>query len=106
MDFVFVIKKLEGGTSVNQPIRKTFTNAMGKECPEIDYFLHNLSTYSNKEVIDTIVENTSDHHPIRIVFKFEHKAYKNESKHVQKIERRIKWEKVWPCTLLTTRRWK
>jgi hypothetical protein len=53
---------------------------MGKECSEIDYSLHNLSTYSNKEVIDTIVENTSDHHPIRMVFKFEHKAYKNESK--------------------------
>ena len=53
---------------------------MGKECSEIDYFLHNLSTYSNKEVIDTIVESTSDHHPIRMVFKFEHKAYKNESK--------------------------
>jgi hypothetical protein len=67
---------------------------MGKECSEIDYFLHNLRTYSNKEVIDTIVENTSDHHPIRMVFKFEHKAYKNESKNVQKIERRIKWEKV------------
>jgi hypothetical protein len=32
------------------------------------------------KVIDTIVENTSDHHPIRMVFKFEHKAYKNESK--------------------------
>jgi hypothetical protein len=73
---------------------KTFTNAMGKECSEIDYFLHNLSTYSNKEVIDTIVENTSDHHPIRMVFKFEHKAYKNESKNVQKIERKIKWEKM------------
>jgi hypothetical protein len=73
---------------------KTFTNAMGKECSEIDYFLHNLSTYLNKEVIDTIVENTSDHHPIRMVFKFEHKAYKNESKNVQKIERKIKWEKV------------
>ena len=40
------------------------------------------------------MENTSDHHPIRMVFKFEHKAYKNESKNVQKIERRIKWEKV------------
>jgi hypothetical protein len=67
---------------------------LGKECSEIDYFLHNLSTYSNKEVIDTIVENTSDHHPIRMVFKFEHKAYKNESKNVQKIERKIKWEKM------------
>ena len=67
---------------------------MGKECSEIDYFLHNLSTDSNKEVIDTIVENTSDHHPIRMVFKFEHKAYKNESKNVEKIERKIKWEKV------------
>jgi hypothetical protein len=29
-----------------------------------------------------------------MVFKFEHKAYKNESKNVQKIERKIKWEKV------------
>jgi hypothetical protein len=67
---------------------------MRKKCSEIDYFLHNLSTYSNKEVIDTIVENTSHHHPIRMVFKFEHKAYKNESKNVQKIERKIKWEKV------------
>jgi hypothetical protein len=73
---------------------KTFTNAMGKECSEIYYFLHNLSTYSNQEVIDTIVENTSDHHPIRMVFKFEHKAYKNECRNVQKTERKIKWEKV------------
>lgn len=56
---------------------KTSTSAMGKECSEIYYFLHNLSTYSNKEVIDTTVENTSDHHPIRMVFKFEHKSYKN-----------------------------
>ena len=67
---------------------------MGKEYSEIDYFLHNLSTYSNKEVIDTILEYTSDFHPIRMVFKFEHKAYKNESKNVQKIERKIKWEKM------------
>ena len=29
-----------------------------------------------------------------MVFKFEHKAYKNESKNDQKIERQIKWEKV------------
>jgi hypothetical protein len=29
-----------------------------------------------------------------MVFKFEHKAYKNESKNVQKIERKIKWEKM------------
>ena len=29
-----------------------------------------------------------------MVFKFEHKAYKNESKNVQKIERKIKLEKV------------
>jgi hypothetical protein len=67
---------------------------MGKECTEIDYFLHNLSTYSSKVVIDTIGKNTSDHHPIRMVFKFEHKSYKNESKNVQKIERKTKWEKV------------
>jgi hypothetical protein len=40
------------------------------------------------------VENVSDNHPIRKVFKFEHKAYKIESKNVQKTERKIKWEKV------------
>ena len=40
------------------------------------------------------MENVSDNHPIRKVFKFEHKAYKIESKNVQKTERKIKWEKV------------
>ena len=40
------------------------------------------------------MENTSDHHPIRMVFKFEHKSYKNESRNVQEIERKTKWEKV------------
>ena len=73
---------------------KTFTNANGKECSEIDYFLHNLSTSSNKEVLDSITSNTSDHCPIRMEFKFEHKAYEKGSKDVQKIERKIKWEKV------------
>ena len=67
---------------------------MGKECSEIYYFLHNLSPYSSKVVIDTIVKNTSDHHPIRMVFKFEHKSYKNGSRNVQEIERKTKWEKV------------
>jgi endonuclease/exonuclease/phosphatase family metal-dependent hydrolase len=72
----------------------TFTNANGKECSEIDYFLHNLSTSSNKEVLDSITSNTSDHYPIRMEFKFEYKAYEKGNKDVQKIERKIKWEKV------------
>jgi hypothetical protein len=29
----------------------TFINANGKECSEIDYFLHNLSTSSNKSFL-------------------------------------------------------
>jgi hypothetical protein len=74
---------------------KTFTNANGKECSEIkDYFLHNLSISSNKEVLDSITSNTSDHYPIRMEFKYEYKAYEKGSKDVQKIERKIKWEKV------------
>jgi hypothetical protein len=73
---------------------KTFINANGKECSEIDYFLHNLSTSSNKEVLDSITSNTSDHYPIRMEFKFEHKAYEKGIKDVQKIERKIKWKKV------------
>jgi hypothetical protein len=73
---------------------KTFTNANGIECLEIDYFLHNLSISSNKEVLDSITSNTSDHYPIRMEFKFEYKAYEKGNKDVQKIERKIKWEKV------------
>ena len=73
---------------------KTFTNANGKECSEIDYFLHNLSISSNKEVLGSITSNTSDHYPIRMEFKFEYKAYEKGNKDVQKIERKIKWEKV------------
>jgi hypothetical protein len=73
---------------------KTFTNVNGKECSEIDYFLHNLSTSLNKEVLDSITSNTSDHYPIRMEFKFEYKAYEKVNKDVQKIERKIKWEKV------------
>jgi sugar/nucleoside kinase (ribokinase family) len=57
---------------------KTFINANGKECSEIDYFLHNLSTSSNKEVLDSITSNTSDH-PIRMEFKFDYKAYEKGS---------------------------
>ena len=49
------------------------------------------------------MENTSDHHPIRMVFKSEHKMYKNESKNVQKIERKIKWEKVDKDLYITTK---
>ena len=73
---------------------KTFTNANGKECSEIDYFLHNLSISSNKEVLDSITSNISDHYPIRMEFKFEYRAYEKGSKDVQKIEMKIKWEKV------------
>jgi hypothetical protein len=40
----------EGQLKFNN-MSKTFTNANGKECSEIDYFLHNLSTSSNKEVL-------------------------------------------------------
>ena len=73
---------------------KTFTNANGIECLEIDYFLHNLSISSNKEVLDSITSNISDHYPIRMEFKFEYRAYEKGSKDVQKIEMKIKWEKV------------
>jgi hypothetical protein len=52
-----------------------------------------LCTSSNKEVLDSITSNTSDH-PIRMEFKFDYKAYEKGSKDVQKIEREIKWEKV------------
>ena len=82
----------EGQLKFNN-MSKTFTNANGKECSEIDYFLHNLST-SYKEVLDSITSNTSDHYPIRMEFKFDYKAYEKGSKDVQKIERKIKWEKV------------
>jgi hypothetical protein len=83
----------EGQLKFNN-MSKTFTNANGKECSEIDYFLHNLSTSSNKEVLDSITSNTSDHYPIRMEFKFEYKTYEKGNKDVQKIERKIKWEKV------------
>jgi hypothetical protein len=49
---------------------------------------------TNKEVLDSITSNTSDHYPIRMEFKFDYKACEKGSKDVQKIERKIKWEKV------------
>lgn len=50
---------------------KKFVNSMGQESPEIDYFMHNLAKqdFQAKLNLNELIENTSDHYPIRMSIK-------------------------------------
>ncbi|CAC5378994.1 unnamed protein product [Mytilus coruscus] len=64
----------------------TFVNSLGQESPEIDYFLHNLADqdFQAKQVLNELIENTSDHHPIQVKHK------QNNSR----IKKKVNWDKV------------
>ncbi|CAC5360196.1 unnamed protein product [Mytilus coruscus] len=67
------------------------------ESSEIDYFLHNLpeNEFDNKQVLNNVTENTSDHHPIRMSTKFTYEsANKSHAQASSKIKKRVNWDKV------------
>ncbi|CAG2249988.1 unnamed protein product [Mytilus edulis] len=47
---------------------KTFVKVNGEECSELDYFLHKLGKIkpTHKQVLNSVMNNTSDHHPIKM----------------------------------------
>ncbi|CAC5417734.1 unnamed protein product [Mytilus coruscus] len=76
---------------------RTFVNSLGQELSEIDYFLHNLpeGEFNNKQVLNNVTENTSDHHPIRMSTKFTYENSKNSYPQASSnIAKRVNWDKV------------
>ncbi|VDI05537.1 Hypothetical predicted protein [Mytilus galloprovincialis] len=76
---------------------RTFVNSLGQESSEIDYFLHNLpeNEFDNKQVLNHVTENTSDHHPIRMSTKFTYESLNNShAQNSSKIAKRVNWDKV------------
>ncbi|CAG2197359.1 unnamed protein product [Mytilus edulis] len=76
---------------------RTFVNSLGQESSEIDYFLHNLpeNEFDNKQVLNHVTENTSDHHPIRMSTKFTYESLNNShAQNSNKITKRVNWDKV------------
>ncbi|CAC5398820.1 unnamed protein product [Mytilus coruscus] len=76
---------------------KTFVKVNGEECSELDYFLHKLGKIkpTHKQVMNSIMNNTSDHHPIKmkILYGISNDAdCKNLTKDCT--NRAVKWDKV------------
>ena len=73
----------------------TFTNSIGRECSEIDYFLYNKNSrrnFSKKVILNKIETNTSDHYPISITLDInlnERKSYEAKNQN-----RRVNWNKI------------
>ncbi|CAG2248154.1 unnamed protein product [Mytilus edulis] len=75
----------------------TFVKVNGEECSELDYFLHKLGKIkpTHKQVLNSIMNNTSDHHPIKmkILYGISNDAdCKNLTKDCT--NRAVKWDKV------------
>ncbi|CAC5361359.1 unnamed protein product [Mytilus coruscus] len=76
---------------------KTFVNSIGQKSSEIDYFLHNLADqdFQAKQVLNELIENTSDHHPIRMSIKFNYKnAEVDHKQNNSRIKKKVNWDKV------------
>ncbi|CAC5412370.1 unnamed protein product [Mytilus coruscus] len=76
---------------------KTFVNSIGQESSEIDYFMHNLADldFQAKQVLNELIENTSDHHPIRMSIKFKYKSAEvNRKQNNSMIKKKVNLEKV------------
>ncbi|CAC5418217.1 unnamed protein product [Mytilus coruscus] len=76
---------------------KTFVNSIGQEFSEIDYFMHNLADqdFQAKQVLNELIENTSDHHPIRMSIKFKYKSAEvNRKQNNSMIKKKVNWDKV------------
>ncbi|CAC5378097.1 unnamed protein product [Mytilus coruscus] len=76
---------------------KTFVKVNGEECSELDYFLHKLGKIkpTHKQVMNSIMNNTSDHHPIKMKILYGI-ANDSDCKHLTKdcTNRTVKWDKV------------
>lgn len=76
---------------------KTFIKEDGEECSELDYFLHKTGPLNctKKEVLNTMMSCTSDHHPVKIILSMgmSEKAIENKND-TNQINPKIKWDKV------------